>query len=184
MPISSQPSGRRGRRSPPLLDRASPLRTSHLRDPVGPQIHFRQRILHRRAGRSRPAPIRSRSGCDTSPSRATSRRSRRRPRRPAGSRGRPGARQTRRRRYRHRPRLCLFAARRHHRRDRRRGRGRSAEPATVLGRAWSVAHDCGLIVNPEALRRTIEGNVVQATSRADPGGGDVRPAQCDAASTG
>lgn len=24
----------------PLLDRASPLRTSHLRDPVGPQIHF------------------------------------------------------------------------------------------------------------------------------------------------
>src|SRR6185437_6533974 len=25
---------------PPLLDRASPLRNSHLRDPVGPQIHF------------------------------------------------------------------------------------------------------------------------------------------------
>ena len=25
---------------PPLLDRASPLRTSHLRDPVGPQLHF------------------------------------------------------------------------------------------------------------------------------------------------
>src|SRR3989442_13310757 len=25
---------------PPLLDRASPLRTSHLRDPVGPQIQF------------------------------------------------------------------------------------------------------------------------------------------------
>src|SRR5260370_15123935 len=25
---------------PPLLDRASPLRSSHLRDPVGPQIHF------------------------------------------------------------------------------------------------------------------------------------------------
>jgi CO/xanthine dehydrogenase Mo-binding subunit len=25
---------------PPLLDRASPLRTSHLRDPVGPQVHF------------------------------------------------------------------------------------------------------------------------------------------------
>ena len=24
----------------PLLDRSSPLRTSHLRDPVGPQIHF------------------------------------------------------------------------------------------------------------------------------------------------
>jgi nicotinate dehydrogenase subunit B len=25
---------------PPLLDRASPLRTAHLRDPVGPQIQF------------------------------------------------------------------------------------------------------------------------------------------------
>jgi len=25
---------------PPLLDRASPLRTAHLRDPVGPQVHF------------------------------------------------------------------------------------------------------------------------------------------------
>src|SRR5947207_9374468 len=25
---------------PPMLDRASPLRSSHLRDPVGPQIHF------------------------------------------------------------------------------------------------------------------------------------------------
>jgi nicotinate dehydrogenase subunit B len=24
----------------PLLDRASPLRTAHLRDPVGPQIQF------------------------------------------------------------------------------------------------------------------------------------------------
>src|SRR5262249_56048425 len=25
---------------PPLLDRSSPLRSAHLRDPVGPQIHF------------------------------------------------------------------------------------------------------------------------------------------------
>lgn len=29
-----------------------------------------------------------------------------------------------------------------------------------------VAHDCGLIVNPDGLRNQIEGNVVQATSRA------------------
>jgi CO/xanthine dehydrogenase Mo-binding subunit len=28
-----------------------------------------------------------------------------------------------------------------------------------------VAHDCGLIVNPDGLRRTIEGNLVQTTSR-------------------
>jgi len=35
---------------PPLLDRASPLRSSHLRDPVGPQIPLRERILHGRGG--------------------------------------------------------------------------------------------------------------------------------------
>jgi CO/xanthine dehydrogenase Mo-binding subunit len=29
-----------------------------------------------------------------------------------------------------------------------------------------VAHDCGLIVNPDGLRNQIEGNVVQSTSRA------------------
>jgi CO/xanthine dehydrogenase Mo-binding subunit len=28
-----------------------------------------------------------------------------------------------------------------------------------------IAHDCGLIVNPEGLRRTIEGNLLQTTSR-------------------
>jgi len=30
----------------------------------------------------------------------------------------------------------------------------------------AVAHDCGLIVNPNGLRNQIEGNAVQATSRA------------------
>jgi CO/xanthine dehydrogenase Mo-binding subunit len=29
-----------------------------------------------------------------------------------------------------------------------------------------VAHDCGLIVNPDGVRNQIEGNVIQATSRA------------------
>ena len=29
----------------PLLDRASPLRSSHLRDPVGPQIHFASELF-------------------------------------------------------------------------------------------------------------------------------------------
>ena len=37
------------------------------------------------------------------------------------------------------------------------------------GRVWArqltVAHDCGLIINPRGLRLTIEGNVVQALSR-------------------
>jgi CO/xanthine dehydrogenase Mo-binding subunit len=42
------------------------------------------------------------------------------------------------------------------------------DPAT--GRIWTrkmtVAHDCGLIVNPATLRATIEGNIVQSTSRS------------------
>ena len=49
---------------PPLLDRASPLRSAHLRDPVGPQIHFASEsfmdevaaALERRSGRVPPAP--------------------------------------------------------------------------------------------------------------------------------
>ena len=38
------------------------------------------------------------------------------------------------------------------------------------GRLWArkftVAYDCGLIVNPALLKKTIEGNIVMATSRA------------------
>jgi len=39
----------------------------------------------------------------------------------------------------------------------------------ATGRVWArrffIAHDCGLIINPTGLRQTIEGNVVQGTSR-------------------
>ena len=35
----------------------------------------------------------------------------------------------------------------------------------VWARRFTVAHDCGLIINPKALELTIEGNVVQAISR-------------------
>jgi CO/xanthine dehydrogenase Mo-binding subunit len=36
----------------------------------------------------------------------------------------------------------------------------------VYARKFTVAHDCGLIVNPGHLTQTIEGNVVQGISRA------------------
>ena len=36
----------------------------------------------------------------------------------------------------------------------------------VWARKFTVAHDCGLIINPDELKRCIEGNVVQGTSRA------------------
>jgi nicotinate dehydrogenase subunit B len=41
--------------------------------------------------------------------------------------------------------------------DRRTGR--------IWARKFTVAHDCGLIVNPEGVRYTIEGNVTQGLSR-------------------
>jgi hypothetical protein len=42
----------------PLLDRVSPLRTAHLRDPVGPQLQFASESL---STRSPPRPVRTRS---------------------------------------------------------------------------------------------------------------------------
>jgi len=36
----------------------------------------------------------------------------------------------------------------------------------IWARKFTVSHDCGLIINPDGLRRCIEGNVVQGTSRA------------------
>jgi CO/xanthine dehydrogenase Mo-binding subunit len=44
-----------------------------------------------------------------------------------------------------------------------------AEVDRASGRVWPrrffVAHDCGLIINPQSLRATIEGNIVQGVSR-------------------
>src|SRR5439155_21437978 len=42
----------------------------------------------------------------------------------------------------------------------------TAIPAKCGRRKFTVAHDCGLIINPDGLRRCIEGNVVRGTSRA------------------
>ena len=36
----------------------------------------------------------------------------------------------------------------------------------VWVRKWTIAHDCGLIVNPDLVRLTVEANVTQSTSRA------------------
>ena len=58
---------------PPLLDRASPLRSSHLRDPVGPQIHFAsESFMDEVAAALEPGPDRV-PAASTSRSRATSR---------------------------------------------------------------------------------------------------------------
>ncbi len=146
----------------PLLDRASPLRSSHLRDPVGPQIHFASesfmdelaaaltmdavefRLLYAKDPRD-IAVIKAaaeKAGWQTRPS--------------------PRGDQTG---------------------DKVSGRGiayaqRSGTRVAMIaevdvdrhsGKIWvrkfTVAHDCGQIINPDGLRMTIEGNVVQGISR-------------------
>ena len=62
--------------------------------------------------------------------------------------------------------IAYIRAQRHHRRRHRRGRGRTAAAARCAPKRFVVAHDCGLIVNPDGLRHYIEGNIVQGTSRS------------------
>jgi nicotinate dehydrogenase subunit B len=147
---------------PPLLDRSSPLRSSHLRDPVGPQIHFASesfidevaaainrdpiefRLKHIKEPRD-AAVIKAAAqkfGWDT---------------RPSPRRGQTG--------------------------DKVSGRGiayaqRNGTRVAVIaevsidrstGKIWAkrftVAHDCGQIINPDGLEKCIEGNIVQGISR-------------------
>ena len=49
---------------------------------------------------------------------------------------------------------------------RRRGRGRARASGAVRVARVVVAHDCGLIVNPDGVANQIEGNVIQGISRA------------------
>jgi len=148
---------------PALMERASPLRTSHLRDPLGPQLNFASEsfidelafatgadpvafrlkyledersiaVIEAAAGRAQWAP------------------------RPTGGAKPAGDLLT--------GRGIAFARRKNTRVaviadvevDRRTGR--------IWPRHWTVAHDCGLIVNPDNLRLVIEGNILHATSRA------------------
>jgi nicotinate dehydrogenase subunit B len=148
----------------PLLDRASPLRTAHLRDPVGPQIlasaakQSRSRLLRRlRLLATRLPPALSEDPRDIAVVKAAAERAKWQPR-PSPNPDRNG--------------------------DTLTGRGiayaqRSGAVVAIVaeveidrhtGKVWArkftVAHDCGLIINPDGLRRCIEGNVVQGTSRA------------------
>jgi CO/xanthine dehydrogenase Mo-binding subunit len=146
----------------PLLERASPLRSAHLRDPVGPQVHFASesfidevahavgadpvefRLRHLKAPRD-IAVIKAaaeRAGWQTRPS----------PRRDqtgdkVSGRGiaysqRNGT-------------ICAVVAEV----DIDRSTGK------IWARKFTVAHDCGQIINPDGLVKCIEGNIVQGISR-------------------
>ena len=146
----------------PPLDRASPLRTSHLRDPVGPQIHFAsESFMDEMAAALNVDPIELRlrhvkNARDIAVIKAAAEKSGWRPR-PSPRRDQTGNNVT--------GRGMAYAQRSGTRVaivaevdiDRRSGK--------IWARKFTVAHDCGLIVNPRNLTQTIEGNIVQGISR-------------------
>ena len=149
---------------PALLAVGSSLRTSHLRDPVGPQTHFAsEQFIDELAAATNSDPIEFRlryakQARDAGVLKAVAEK--------AGWKPRPA------------PRNDQVGA------DVVQGRGVAvtSRNGTVVATVaeitvdrrtgaitpvrYVVAHDCGLVVNPQSLMRTIEGNLIQATSRA------------------
>jgi CO/xanthine dehydrogenase Mo-binding subunit len=148
---------------PPLLDRASPLRTGHLRDPLGPETHFAsESFIDEVALAAGADPVAFRLKYVRDPRHVAviqaaadkagwSKRPYPNPRRGKGSVmvGR-GFSYTERN-------GTIVAMVSEVEVDRRSGR--------VWAKRFTVAHDCGLIINPKGLELTIEGNVVMALSR-------------------
>ena len=148
---------------PPLLDRASPLRSSHLRDPLGPQIAFAsESFIDEMAFATNQDPVAFRlkhikDDRDRAVVKAAAEKAGWQPR---------------------------TSARKQVTGDIARGQGiaysqRSGTRVAVVaevevnlktgkvwGRKFTVAHDCGMIVNPKQLTLTVEGNVTQGLSRA------------------
>jgi nicotinate dehydrogenase subunit B len=135
----------------PLVESCSPLRTGHLRDPVGPEIHFAsESFIDELAKAAGEDPVAFRLKYLTNP--------------------------------RHQA-VVKAAAEKAGWSSLGKGKGiafaerngtsvaavAEVEVERASGRIWArrfvVAHDCGLIINPQGLRYTIEGNVVQALSR-------------------
>jgi len=147
---------------PPLLDRGSPLRSSHLRDPVGPQIHFAsESFIDEVAAALNLDPIEFRlrhvkQPRDIAVIKAAAEKSGWQTR-PSPQRDQTGNKVSGR---------GLAYAQRNGTRvavvaevdiDRQSGK--------IWARKFTVAHDCGQIINPRQLKATIEGNVVQGVSR-------------------
>jgi CO/xanthine dehydrogenase Mo-binding subunit len=146
----------------PLLDRASPLRTAHMRDPVGPQIHFAsESFIDEVAAALNADPVEFRlryvrDPRDIAVIKAAAEKAAWQPR-PSPRKDQTGDKVT--------GRGVAYA---------QRGATRVAVIAEVdvdrsTGSIWArkvtVAHDCGQIINPDGLHHAIENNVVQATSR-------------------
>jgi nicotinate dehydrogenase subunit B len=147
---------------PPLLDRGSPLRGAHLRDPVGPQIHFAsESFMDEVAAALAIDPIEFRlrhvkEPRDIAVIKAAAEK--------AGWQSRPSPRKDQTGSkvsgrgiaysQRNGTRCAIIAEV-----DVDRSTGR------IWARKFTVAHDCGQIINPDGLKHTIEGNIVQGISR-------------------
>jgi nicotinate dehydrogenase subunit B len=146
----------------PLLERASPLRSAHLRDPVGPQIHFAsESFMDEVAAALGVDPIELRlrhvkDARDIAVLKAAAEKS--------GWQSRPSPRKDqtgntvsgRGIAYSQRNgTTCAIVAEVDV--DRRSGK--------IWARKFTVAHDCGQIINPDGLKHTIEGNIIQGISR-------------------
>jgi nicotinate dehydrogenase subunit B len=146
----------------PLLDRGSPLRSAHLRDPVGPQIHFAsESFIDEVAAALNVDPVEFRlrhvkNSRDIAAIKAAAEKSgwvsRPSPRRDqtgntVSGRGIAYAQRN----------GTIVAIISEVDVDRSSGR--------IYARKFTVAHDCGQIINPDGLTKTIEGNIVQGVSR-------------------
>jgi CO/xanthine dehydrogenase Mo-binding subunit len=147
---------------PPLLDRGSPLRTSHLRDPVGPQLHFAsESFIDEMAHAVGADPVQFRLKYLTNARHKAVVQA-------AAEKSGWVTRSS--------PRMDQTG-------DTVSGRGIAYAPrnGTIVaivadveidrrtGKIWArkftVAHDCGQIINPLGLKLCIEGNIIQGISR-------------------
>src|SRR5262249_21580631 len=147
---------------PPLLDRGPPLRRAHFPDPVGPQIHFAsESFMDEVAAALKLDPVEFRlrhvkEPRDIAVIKAAAEKARWQTR-PSPRRDQSGTTAS--------GRGIAYA---------QRNGTRVAVVAEVdidrsTGRIWArkftVAHDCGQIINPDGLKHTIEGNIIQGISR-------------------
>ncbi|HMH18711.1 MAG TPA: molybdopterin cofactor-binding domain-containing protein, partial [Burkholderiales bacterium] len=146
---------------PPLLDSCSPLRSAHLRDPVGPEIHFgSEQFVDELAAATNEDPVAFRLKYVTAPRdavviRAAAEKAGWQPR--SGPRDRSGDVLSGRGIAYARRNGTIVAAVAEIEVDKKTGR--------IRAKKFTVAHDCGIVVNPQGLRYTIEGNVVHGLSR-------------------
>jgi CO/xanthine dehydrogenase Mo-binding subunit len=147
----------------PLLDRASPLRSAHLRDPVGPQINFAaESFIDELAHATGSDPVAFRlahleNARGIAVIRACADKFGWQPRVAASARA--GGPVVTGRGFAYTQRGGTIVAIAVEVEVNRANGG-------VRPRRFAVAHDCGLVVNPVGLRLCIEGNVMQGVSRS------------------